>query len=149
MNQFAQDVLTGLSRTPKRLPSKYFYDKIGSELFVKIMQSEEYYVTDAELDIFQHKTDALVAALNQSPDQAFQIIELGAGDGTKTIHLLRALLEQGYDFDYAPIDISIDALADQNLINNNFNGQPDIHVESIDLARKENEQYLQKRQQQN
>lgn len=42
------------------------------------------------------------------------------------------------------LGFSIDALADQELIENNFNGKPSVHVESIDLARKDNEKYLQK-----
>ncbi|HEY4197563.1 MAG TPA: L-histidine N(alpha)-methyltransferase, partial [Mucilaginibacter sp.] len=31
--QFTQDVIAGLSMSPKRLPSKYFYDAKGDELF--------------------------------------------------------------------------------------------------------------------
>ena len=53
---FADDVSRGLSSTPKTLPSKYFYDKIGDALFVKIMHSPEYYLTDAELEIFSEQT---------------------------------------------------------------------------------------------
>jgi uncharacterized SAM-dependent methyltransferase len=40
----------------------------------------------------------------------YEFIELGAGDGTKTIHLLRALIAQGYNFEYLPVDISKNAL---------------------------------------
>jgi len=109
-DEFAQDVLTGLSSNPKYISSKYFYDKVGSDLFVQIMHSDEYYVTDAELDIFQNKTSEIIDGLALDKDQEYEIIELGAGDGSKTIHLLSALLERKYSIEYIPIDISIDAL---------------------------------------
>lgn len=40
------------------------------------------------------------------------------------------------------LGFSIDALASDKLIDNNFNGRPDVHVESIDLARADQERYL-------
>ena len=108
--QFKKDVLDGLSSDPKRLPSKYFYDKKGDELFVKIMNMPEYYLTDAEMEIFQTRQDEIIQKLGISKDRTFELIELGAGDGTKTIHLLRRLLEEGFDFNYNPVDISQNAL---------------------------------------
>ena len=47
------DVLAGLSQTPKRLPSKYFYDRRGSELFERITQQPEYYLTRIELALLK------------------------------------------------------------------------------------------------
>lgn len=108
MNQFKIDVEEGLSASPKRLSSKYFYDEIGDELFVKIMNMPEYYLTDAEMEIFQSQSEILAESLAPKKG-AFDLIELGAGDGTKTIHLLRTLLKS-YDFVYKPIDISLHAL---------------------------------------
>ncbi|MDN5780653.1 MAG: L-histidine N(alpha)-methyltransferase, partial [Luteimonas sp.] len=43
------DVLAGLSRTPKQLPSKYFYDRRGSERVEDITRQPEYYLTRVEL----------------------------------------------------------------------------------------------------
>jgi uncharacterized SAM-dependent methyltransferase len=43
-----RDALTGLSRTPKTLPSKHFYDAHGSDLFEEICLLDEYYVTRTE-----------------------------------------------------------------------------------------------------
>lgn len=40
------------------------------------------------------------------------------------------------------LGFSIDALADKRLIENNFDGRPSVHVESINLARKDQERYL-------
>lgn len=109
---FAQEVHDGLSATPKSLPSKWFYDEVGDALFVEIMHMPEYYLTRAELEIFTDRTAELVQALGVDPNTRFELVELGAGDGTKTKHLLRHLLEAGFDFAYLPIDISQHALDD-------------------------------------
>ena len=39
------DIRAGLLGSPKRLPSKYFYDERGSELFEEITRLDEYYPT--------------------------------------------------------------------------------------------------------
>lgn len=107
---FKNDVEKGLNSNPKTLSSKYFYDKIGDALFVEIMNLPEYYLTRSEFDIFQNKTKELINALKIEPDNYFELIELGAGDGTKTKELLRVLDDQQFNFDYFPIDISKNAL---------------------------------------
>ncbi len=107
---FKNDVHTGLSANSKFLASKYFYDKIGDALFVKIMNMPEYYLTRAEYDIFKNKTQDLITKLNLNQDTDFDLIELGAGDGTKTKALLKVLSAQQYQYTYTPIDISKNAL---------------------------------------
>ena len=52
LSQFAEDVLRGLSSTPKELSSKYFYDDEGSRLFQEIMKLPEYYLTGLNHEIF-------------------------------------------------------------------------------------------------
>ncbi len=100
---FAQDVLHGLTKTPKKLPSKYFYDEMGDKLFQDIMRMPEYYLTDCEMEVFQlHKAQLL----NTIGDAPFDLIELGAGDGAKTKVLLRYFLEKETRFQYRPVDIS-------------------------------------------
>jgi L-histidine Nalpha-methyltransferase len=47
--EFANDVLIGLSQSLKWLPSKYIYDSRGSRLFQEIMKLPEYYLTCAEI----------------------------------------------------------------------------------------------------
>lgn len=106
IEQFRQDVEAGLSAPQKSLPSHYFYDARGDELFQQIMAMPEYYVTDAEDEIFRKKTHELINALDIQNDSYFEIIELGAGDGKKSKRLLRKLLEKGHDFTYQPVDIS-------------------------------------------
>lgn len=110
--QFAQEVDAGLSSEPKTLPSKYFYDERGDELFVEIMNMPEYYLTDCEMQVFSERTEELAKLTKH--DQLFDLIELGAGDGTKTIHLLKYLSENA-EVRYCPIDISqhaVDTLAE-------------------------------------
>ena len=64
MNRFFHDVLKGLSAPAKYLDSKYFYDKEGDRLFEQIMECEEYYLTNCELEIFsQQSGDPLVPGL--------------------------------------------------------------------------------------
>ncbi len=110
ITQFKKDVDKGLSDFPKTLPSKYFYDKKGDELFVRIMNLPEYYLTRAEHEIFKKQKHKILQKLELDPNQHFELIELGAGDGTKTKELLKVLENEGYNFDYIPIDISQNAL---------------------------------------
>jgi dimethylhistidine N-methyltransferase len=126
IEQFKQDVLEGLSKEEKSLPSKYFYNKLGDELFVEIMHSPEYYLTRSELEIFQKQAHSIIDALNVKQGTYFELIELGAGDGLKTKELLKALNDQAYQFDYFPIDISVNAL--ENLKKTLSHELPDISV---------------------
>jgi len=108
IEQFAKDVEAGLSAPEKNLPSRYFYDAVGDELFVKIMRMPEYYLTDAELEIFQKQTSESINAFGMNGEH-FEIVELGAGDGEKVVKMLSEL--KGRNFTYAPIDISQNAIA--------------------------------------
>ena len=110
MKQFKQDVFNGLSASPKQLPSKYFYNEIGDALFVQIMQMPEYYLTRSEQEIFTMKASEIVHSLHRDKNSHFELVELGAGDGTKTIEILRELIDQDYHFSYLPVDISENAL---------------------------------------
>jgi len=104
-SQFYTDVVKGLSSSPKFLYAKYFYDAEGDRLFQQIMNSPEYYLTRAEMEIFSRQTKALAEVLTAKGER-FDILELGAGDATKSTFLLKYLHEQGFDFTYYPIDIS-------------------------------------------
>lgn len=106
---FAEDVLKGLSSAPKFLSSKYFYDDEGSRLFQEIMKLPEYYLTRAEFEIFERQTPLIFEAFAENCNE-FDLIELGAGDGTKTAVLVDYFLKQNVDFTYSPIDISQEAL---------------------------------------
>lgn len=105
VDSFRPDVLEGLKTSPKKLSSKYFYDKTGDRIFQEIMAMPEYYLTRCELDIFKNKT-ADIARLIVPENEPFDLIELGAGDAMKSTFLLKHLVEKGIHFTYMPIDIS-------------------------------------------
>jgi len=105
MDQFLKEVLEDLKKKPKKLNSKYFYDEAGDKLFQQIMNSDEYYPTNCELEIFMEKTRDLATVLKNGFDD-FDLIEMGAGDATKSSYLLKELLRQKVAFTYRPIDIS-------------------------------------------
>ncbi len=106
---FYKDVLIGLSASPKKLQSKYFYDAAGDKLFQEIMNCPEYYLTNCELEIFSEQTAAIVQTLKEN-FESFDLIELGAGDATKSVFLLKELLSKNIDFTYLPIDISTNVI---------------------------------------
>ena len=83
------DGLAGLQRSTKTLPSKYFYDKRGSELFETLTTLPEYYVTRTELDIMAESASEMGALLGEHG----LLIEFGSGSGQKTRELLSALPE--------------------------------------------------------
>lgn len=100
-----EDVLHGFTAYNKYLPSKYFYDARGSELFEEITHLPEYYLTRAELEILEHHVDEIVGSFRPE-----ELIELGSGSSRKTVLLLEALRHTGSGDRYVPMDISEDAL---------------------------------------
>jgi dimethylhistidine N-methyltransferase len=105
--QFRNDVLAGLRARPRRLSSVYFYDDEGSALFEEITQLPEYYLTRVEHAILETHADAIVEPVLGGPSC---IVDLGAGDGTKTRILLERIHARGGDVRYAPVDVSAAAL---------------------------------------
>jgi len=104
-NSFAKDVKKGLNAKLKYLESKYFYDEKGDYLFQKIMELNEYYLTDCELEILKNHSEHY-RRFFQNAESHFSLVELGAGDGYKTKVLLEHLAENQTNFSYLPIDIS-------------------------------------------
>jgi dimethylhistidine N-methyltransferase len=102
-DDITSDVLAGLSQTPKRLPSKYFYDRRGSELFEQITQLPEYYLTRIELALLE----ASGAEIRDEVGPRAHVVEYGSGSGRKTRLLLDALDDP---VAYTPIEISRSAL---------------------------------------
>lgn len=107
--KFAKDVEKGLNKTPKSLDSKYFYNEEGDQLFQKIMELDEYYLTDCEFEILKKHAETY-RNLFQDSENHFSLVELGAGDGLKTKVLLQHFTEKQTNFSYLPIDISSNVL---------------------------------------
>ena len=101
---FAEDVIVGLSSTPKILPCKYFYDAEGSALFDRITELDEYYPTRTEIALMQTHAKAMASTIGAGP----LIVELGSGSSVKTRLLLDALERPA---GYVPVDISAEHLA--------------------------------------
>jgi len=81
------DVAEGLTRSPKELPPKWFYDDVGSQLFDQITRLPEYYPTRRERWILEnHASD--IARLSG----ADTLVELGSGTSEKTRLLLDAFV---------------------------------------------------------
>ena len=100
---FLADVLDGLGRPRKELPCKYFYDERGSELFDRICELDEYYLTRVELAILRKDAPAMAAALGAD----VELIEFGSGSSIKTRLLLDHLESPRA---YLPVDISAEHL---------------------------------------
>ncbi|MEU2159885.1 L-histidine N(alpha)-methyltransferase [Streptomyces chengbuensis] len=115
------DVRHGLTRTPKELPPKWFYDARGSELFEEITRLPEYYPTRAEREIISGRARDIAAATG-----ARTLVELGSGSSEKTRFLLDALPEL---HSYVPVDVSESALtgAAESLLAD----RPGLHVHAL------------------
>jgi L-histidine Nalpha-methyltransferase len=102
----ALEVREGLSTTPKRLPSKLFYDQIGSDLFEQITELPEYYLTRTERSILETYAGEILRQAGTS----LTLVELGAGTATKTCILIEELLLRQSRALFYPIDVSPSAL---------------------------------------
>ena len=63
---FAADVRAGLGASPKKLPSHYFYDELGSQLFEAICQLPWYPITRAERCLLERHAGEMVARWRES-----------------------------------------------------------------------------------
>lgn len=99
---FAEDVVRGLTASPKRLSCHWFYDEIGSQLFEQICDLPEYYLTRCERSILEKRAEEIAARFSGSTT----LVELGSGSASKTRLLIEAFLERHGRLQFAPIDIS-------------------------------------------
>ena len=101
--------LQGLSRRPKTLPAKLFYDEQGCRLFYRITELPEYYLTRTEFALLRRFAGD-IAAMVKAPAA---LIEYGASDETKAEFLLSQADKVGrpHFVAYVPIDLATDALA--------------------------------------
>lgn len=106
--EFANSVREGLGDKPRRLSSRYFYDARGDRLFQQIMGRPEYYPTDCEREILAEQGREIGKVIMEGG--AFELVELGAGDGSKMCHLIDALHDLDAEFTFKPLDISANVL---------------------------------------
>ena len=104
-----EEVIEGLSKKQKQLPSKLFYDEKGSALFDQICDLEEYYPTRTEIKIMQDNILEMSSLLGEGT----LLIELGSGSSLK----IRLLLDNIPGLaGYIPIDISTEHLINSSQI---------------------------------
>ena len=99
IDSFAKDVYSGLGASPKTLPSKYFYDARGSQIFDAICELDEYYPTRTEMGILEENLEQISDMIGSCAI----LVEYGSGSSLKTRMLLGALSDAEA---YVPIDIS-------------------------------------------
>jgi L-histidine N-alpha-methyltransferase len=107
LSPIAAEVYEGLTRSPKRLPAKLFYDSAGSALFEEITRLPEYYLTRTEAAILEMNA----AEICRAAGHVGTVIELAAGSAQKTKVLLAELLRNQLAVTYVPMDVSHAALA--------------------------------------
>ena len=122
-NTFEEDVISGLRSTPKTLPPKYFYDISGSELFEKICETPEYYVTRTEASILKEHSPEIASVNNNG-----LIVELGSGSSLKTRYILNSVIKQHGSVTYIPVDVSEILIQSGNKLLDDFEG---LNIEGI------------------
>lgn len=103
-SDFAEAVIAGLRRSPKSIPSRFFYDARGSELFERITELDDYYPTNAEIRLLERYSDEIAGLAGPN----VRLVEFGSGSSRKTDGLIEALPAVSA---YVPIDISDSALS--------------------------------------
>ena len=96
-----RDVREGLTRKPKELPPKWFYDERGSELFGEITRLPEYYLTRRERTILADRARRIA-----EETAAGTLVELGSGTSEKTRYLLDAMSGTGHLRRFVAFDVS-------------------------------------------
>ena len=104
--RFAADVREFLLREPRQLPSRYFYDPLGSALFDAICELPWYGITRAESRLLARHRDELHDRL----DRLTRVIELGPGSGDK-LGILLERRRRPQTLDVHLVDVSERALA--------------------------------------
>ncbi|NKB81449.1 MAG: L-histidine N(alpha)-methyltransferase [Nitrospirales bacterium] len=96
-----EEIRSGLLASPRSLPTKYFYDDYGSELFERICELPEYYQTRTEHALLATYADDIIHITG-----ADELVELGSGASTKTRVLLDAMAHVNQLQFYVPFDVS-------------------------------------------
>lgn len=97
------EVEGGLRGRPRSLPCRFFYDDRGAQLFEQITRQEEYYLTDAEMEILRRRASRIAELVGPG----VRMVEYGSGSGDKTWIVLGALREPAA---YVPIDVAREQL---------------------------------------
>src|SRR5262245_19490034 len=100
---FREALIAGLSRTPKKLPSKFIYDERGSQLFDAILDRPEYYIPRVEMHLLRDHADGIA----EIAGTGCALIDYGSGSMAKARIFLSRLKNAAV---YVPVDISAEHL---------------------------------------
>jgi dimethylhistidine N-methyltransferase len=126
-SDFYHEVITGLGRSPKRVPPKYFYDEAGSRLFESICEQPEYYPTRVETGMLARYAEEITGFIGNG----CCLVEPGSGSCSKVRLLLDALQPSRY----IPMDISCAHLHEAaGRVANDFPWL-DVHAMCADITR--------------
>lgn len=123
-SEYGSDIIRGLNHKSKFIPMHYRYDELGSQLFEKICEVPEYYLTRTETSIL-HSSASEIARITG----LCEIVELGSGNSIKTRILLDAYNKLGSPLCYLPIDISTEILETSAL--DLLNDYPSLQVHAF------------------
>ncbi len=124
-SDLASDIMAGMTAEQKYIPSRYFYDHRGSQLFEEICRLPEYYPTRLELSILRLACRELMASFGEG-----DLVDLGPGLNRKISLLIDAAIEpDGRGIRYIPVDVSESALAaaTEGLLRRH----PELHIHGI------------------
>jgi L-histidine Nalpha-methyltransferase len=105
-SSFADDAEYYLSLTPRRMPSRYFYDEIGSALFEAICRLPWYRITRTEQCLLELHARTILARAGRPST----LVELGPGIGAKLAALVSAHAGAGAGLAVHLVDVSQSAL---------------------------------------
>jgi L-histidine Nalpha-methyltransferase len=91
-----RELATGLMARPAAVSPKFFYDQLGSHLFDAITALDEYYPTRTEAAIMATQQSAIARAVHAVLPGAFNLLDLGAGNGQKAERLFEPLKPARY-----------------------------------------------------
>ena len=122
------EIREGLLGDPPRISPKFFYDRVGSDLFDRITRLPDYYLTATEIGILEARRVEIARGIGPRAVLA----ELASGSARKARIVLGALEDPAA---YVPVDISEETLAGQaDAVGRDF---PDLRVipVAVDFSR--------------
>ncbi|KAF2275579.1 uncharacterized protein EI97DRAFT_433991 [Westerdykella ornata] len=90
----------------KKLPTLLLYDEQGLRLFEKITYLDEYYLTNAEIEVLEKYASHIAERIKPGS----VVVELGSGNLRKVNILLQAIDRAGKDVEYYAVDLSLSEL---------------------------------------
>lgn len=103
-----KEILSCIKQSPPTLPQIILYNEKGLQLFEQLTFLDEYYVTNAEINVLDNHADAIAASLNLQDGGV--VVELGSGNLRKTAKLLSALDRLGKKITYYALDLNREEL---------------------------------------